>query len=132
MKFMDYINEKGLILIPVLYIIGIAIKGTKKIPDKYIPIILLVIGEIFAVLIFGVNVDAFLQGILLTGTTVYGNQIVKQLGKTECTDTCNSDTSAANTDNSDTSSTASSNLETSSKEETTEEKHTSTDVKKDE
>ena len=39
MDLLKYITEKMLILIPVLYIIGMIIKGTEKIKNKYIPVI---------------------------------------------------------------------------------------------
>ena len=36
MDFLKYITERMLILIPALYIIGMIIKGTDKIKNKYI------------------------------------------------------------------------------------------------
>lgn len=80
-NFLSYIQSEGLILIPVLYIIGMMLKGFKKIPNRYIPVILLVFGEIFTILLLGVNIESVIQGVLLTGVTVYGNQVVKQLNK---------------------------------------------------
>lgn len=80
---MQYITEHALILIPVLNILGMIIKGFPKIPDKYIPLILLFFGITGAVAIMGFNVQGVIQGILITGTAVYGNQIVKQLKKEE-------------------------------------------------
>lgn len=80
---MQYITENALILIPVLNIIGMILKGFPKIPDKYIPLILLFFGITGAVAIMGFNVQGVIQGILITGTAVYGNQIVKQLKKEE-------------------------------------------------
>lgn len=78
---MQYITEHALILIPVLNILGMIIKGFPKIPDKYIPLILLFFGITGAVAIMGFNVQGIIQGVLITGTAVYGNQIVKQLKK---------------------------------------------------
>ena len=49
--------------------------------DKYIPIILLIAGIAGAVGIMGVNADAVVQGVLVTGTTVYTNQLIKQTTK---------------------------------------------------
>lgn len=80
---MQYITEHALILIPVLNILGMIIKRFPKIPDKYIPLILLFFGITGAVAIMGFNVQGVIQGILITGTAVYGNQIVKQLKKEE-------------------------------------------------
>ena len=79
MEALTYILEKGLILIPVLNILGALIKGMEKIPDKYIPLILLVFGVLGAFGLMGLSVDAAVQGVLITGAAVYGNQIVKQL-----------------------------------------------------
>ena len=44
MTFNEYLTSEALILIPVLYVIGMLLKNTQKISDKYIPIILLVCG----------------------------------------------------------------------------------------
>ncbi|MCI5629099.1 MAG: phage holin family protein [Clostridium sp.] len=44
---------------------------------------LLPIGIGLALAIKGINVDAIIQGILVVGVTVYGNQVFKQIGKTE-------------------------------------------------
>ena len=83
MEIMKYITDNALILIPVLLIIGQVIKGVEKIPDKYIPLILLPIGIVGAMALSGWNIDGAIQGILVTGASVYGNQIFKQLKKTE-------------------------------------------------
>lgn len=80
-NILNYIVENALILIPVLYVLGSILKGTSKIDDKYIPIILLPIGIAFSIAIMGINVNAVIQGILVTGVTVYGNQLIKQATK---------------------------------------------------
>lgn len=79
----EFITENALLLIPVLNIIGAIIKNTEKIPDKYIPLILLGFGVLGAVAILGLSPQSVVQGILVTGTAVYGNQLVKQLKKSE-------------------------------------------------
>ena len=83
MEVLTYVTENALILIPVLIIIGQIIKGIEKIPDKWIPLILLPLGIVGAMALGGWTVDSAVQGILVTGTAVYGNQIVKQLKKDE-------------------------------------------------
>lgn len=80
---MQYIVGNALILIPVLNIIGMIVKGFPKIPDKYIPLILLFFGITGAVAVMGLNAGAVIQGVLITGTAVYGNQVFKQLKKEE-------------------------------------------------
>ena len=74
----EYIVENALVLIPVLNVIGMIIKNTEKIPDKYIPLILLVFGILGTVAILGLSPHSVVQGVLVTGAAVYGNQIVKQ------------------------------------------------------
>ena len=83
MEILQYITQNALILIPVLLIIGRILKGIEKIPDKWIPLILLPLGVVGAMALGGWTVDSAVQGILVTGTAVYGNQIVKQLQKDE-------------------------------------------------
>lgn len=83
MEILTYITENALILIPVLIIIGQIIKNIEKIPDKWIPVILLPVGVVGAMALGGWTVASVIQGVLVTGAAVYGNQIVKQLKKNE-------------------------------------------------
>ena len=83
MEIITYITENAIILIPVLIIIGLILKKLEFIPDKYIPLILLPIGIVGAMALGGWTVESTIQGILVTGAAVYGNQIVKQLRKDE-------------------------------------------------
>ena len=83
MEILSYIMDNALILIPVLLVLGQIVKGIQKIPDKWIPIILLPIGVAGALALGGVSVDSAVQGVLVTGAAVYGNQIVKQVMKSE-------------------------------------------------
>lgn len=92
----EYIKPELLILTVVLYFVGIGIKNTELIKDKYIPIILGVVG----VLISGIYIVAtstingyqevltviftsIVQGILVAGASVYINQVIKQSNKEE-------------------------------------------------
>lgn len=83
MEILTYITENALILIPVLLVIGQIIKNIEKIPDKWIPVILLPLGILGAMALGGWTVDSAIQGVLVTGAAVYGNQLVKQLKKDE-------------------------------------------------
>jgi hypothetical protein len=83
MDIYTYLIEDALILVPVLLILGTIIKGIDFIPDKYIPLILLPVGILGAIAGGGFNVGSIIQGILVTGAAVYGNQLVKQLKKDE-------------------------------------------------
>lgn len=83
MDFMNYILENALVLIPVLLIVGQIIKGIEVLPNKYIPVLLLPVGVVGAMALCGWTVDGAIQGVLVTGAAVYGNQLVKQLKKGE-------------------------------------------------
>lgn len=82
-EILNYIVGEGLILIPAVYIVGMIIRKTDKIPNKYIPVILLPLGILGAMGIMGFTVRAAIQGILITGAAVYGDQIYKQMTKKE-------------------------------------------------
>ena len=83
MDIMDFLVEQAIVLIPVLNILGVFLKKTKRVPDKYIPLILLTIGIGIAILLMGLSVHSVTQGILATGAAVLGNQVYKQLKKEE-------------------------------------------------
>jgi hypothetical protein len=80
MDIMKYITENALILVPVLYVIGMFLKNS-EVKDKLIPWILLVIGLGGSIALNGASVDSIIQGILVTGATVLGNQLYKQIQK---------------------------------------------------
>lgn len=82
MDILNYILENRLVLVPVLYIVGEFIKRTEYIKDKFIPIIILILGILFSVLMGGDTViNNVNQGILVAGATVLGNQMIKQVRK---------------------------------------------------
>ncbi|OSA89568.1 UNVERIFIED_ORG: holin [Clostridium botulinum] len=83
MDFVKYITENALVLVPAIYVLGKIIKNMETVPDKYIPILLLVVGIIGAVALMGLNATSIIQGILVTGAAVYTNQLVKQNSKEE-------------------------------------------------
>ena len=85
---MQFIKPELVILIPVLYAIGAAIKAS-PVASEYIPIILGAAGVILAMLyVMGTSdIDGSIansifvgvtQGILLAGASVYTHQIFKQ------------------------------------------------------
>lgn len=90
MDFTEYIKPELIILIPVLYLIGVAIKKS-NIADKHIPWILGVCGVVLSgIYLFAVEpiiggqaiatalFTAITQGILCAGASVYVNQLIKQ------------------------------------------------------
>lgn len=84
MDLLVYITESALVVIPVLLIIGVMFKDSKRIKDKYIPILLLVVGVLLTIgLRRNMGADTIVQGVLVTAASVYLNQIVKQLRKNE-------------------------------------------------
>ena len=75
----NYIVDDGLILIPVLYVIGYIIKQTNILSNRWIPLVLLVIGIIFSIFLLNDPiVDRVIQGILIAGVTVFIDQVKKQ------------------------------------------------------
>lgn len=82
MNLYDYIIGNAVILIPALIVLGQIIKVT-PIQNKWIPLILLPFGIVGTMAIVGWTVEGAIQGVLVTGAAVYGNQIYKQLQKEE-------------------------------------------------
>lgn len=83
MDFQNYILDQALILIPVIYILGLFLKKSTVVKNKYIPLILLFFGIALSLLLVGLNVQGIIQGILVSGTAVFANQIIKQSLKQE-------------------------------------------------
>ncbi len=86
----EFIKPELLVLVPVLYLVGIALKKS-AVKDKHIPWILGLAGVVLAALwilssstINGLQsaaaavFSALVQGVLVAGASVYVNQIVKQ------------------------------------------------------
>lgn len=96
MDITSYIETELYIIVPVLYAVGMIFKKSDVVPDKFIPIILGLLGialasiyklayykpqdisQILAILYAGVT-----QGILCASASVYANNIIKQLKKDE-------------------------------------------------
>lgn len=89
MDFSNYIMPELLVIVPVLWVAGWIIKQADFIKNKWIPLILGVVGVLLAVCYvlggqrFSVTAlfTAITQGILCAGVAVYGNQLVKQMKK---------------------------------------------------
>lgn len=86
---LQYLKPELVVLIPVLYFLGLALKKAAFVKDNYIPLILgavsigLVFVYILAVEGWSMNVVWFslIQGVLACAGAVYFNQIYKQLIK---------------------------------------------------
>lgn len=92
----NYIKPELVVVAFVLYFIGMGIKKSETIKDKYIPLILGAVGIVLcAIWVLGTcplgtmqNVaiatfTAIVQGVLVAGLSTYVNQIIKQAEKTE-------------------------------------------------
>lgn len=95
-QILNYVKPELVVVAIVLYFVGMGLKQSQTVADKYIPIILGVIG----IVICGIYViatcslsgvqnvamaifTAIVQGILVAGLSTYVNQIIKQAGKEE-------------------------------------------------
>lgn len=93
---MNYVKPELIVVAIVLYFIGIWIKNTESIKDKWIPMILGALGIVLCALwvlattpitsgaVFLMAVfTAIIQGILVAALSTYVNQLIKQAAKTE-------------------------------------------------
>lgn len=88
MDIMKYVVAQVLPVAAALYVLGFIFKKAEFVKDKYIPLILLVlgIGGAFGLLALSNKADitnAIIQGVLATGLAVMVNQIPKQIKKSE-------------------------------------------------
>ena len=93
-QIMNYVKPELLVLAVVLYFVGMWLKTAQAVKDKYIPLILGMLGiALCAVWVLatcplktGANIamaafTAIVQGILVAGLSTYVNQIIKQTKK---------------------------------------------------
>ncbi|MBU5307539.1 phage holin family protein [Clostridioides mangenotii] len=78
MDIMSFIPEQLLIIVVVLNVLGVACKSYPILDNKYIPIILLLLGIVFSICLVGLNVTSIMQGILCWGVAIGVNQTYKQ------------------------------------------------------
>ena len=95
-QIMSYVKPELIVVAIVLYFIGIWLKQSQALKDKYIPLVLGIVGIfvcgiwVMAIASFATAQDialavftAIVQGILVAGLSTYVNQIFKQLNKEE-------------------------------------------------
>lgn len=95
-QIMNYVKPELIVVAIVLYFVGMALKKTERVSDKYIPLILGGVGIVLsAVWVFATSqltngqeiamavFTALVQGILVAGLSTYVNQVIKQVQKTE-------------------------------------------------
>lgn len=93
---MEYVKPELISVAAVLYFIGIGLKKAQTVKDKYIPIILGIVGIVLcAVWVLATETlsggqdmamavfTAVVQGILVAGLSNYTNQVAKQMKKDE-------------------------------------------------
>lgn len=78
MDILKFINENYMILVAVLIVLGSFLKNSSKVPDWSIPWVLLVVSVGFSVWMGGLSPDVVIQGVLVAGGAVLGNQLYKQ------------------------------------------------------
>ncbi len=95
-QIMNYVKPELVVVAIVLYFIGMWLKQAAFIKDKYIPLVLGIVGIfvcgiwVMATASFATGQDiasaifaSITQGILVAGLSTYVNQIIKQLNKEE-------------------------------------------------
>lgn len=80
MEIKEFVQERFYALAPALYVLGMLIKSTRTVNDRFIPIILSIVGIVLAIWLIGFTADAIIQGMLCAGLAVWGNQVLKQMG----------------------------------------------------
>lgn len=93
---MNYVKPELVVLAFVLYFIGVWIKKTELVKDKYIPAVLGLVGIVFsAMYVFATSrfdgastilmaiFTSVMQGVLCAGLSTYVNQLIKQSKKDE-------------------------------------------------
>ena len=83
-QILNYVKPELVVVAIVLYFVGIGLKNTEKVADKYIPVILGIIG----IVICGIYVVATCdlkgtQNIAMAIFSNYVNQLIKQMNKDE-------------------------------------------------
>jgi hypothetical protein len=78
LDLLQYLNENYLMLVPVLWILGFALKQTPHIPDWSIIWIISGVSLVIGWFAFGFSFEAFANGIIASGISVFGHQLYKQ------------------------------------------------------
>lgn len=92
---LEFIKPELVVLAVVLYLVGVALKKS-AVKDKFIPLVLGVVSVVLATLYVVATSDlstpqnvalavfcSITQGVLCAGASVYINQLIKQIKKTE-------------------------------------------------
>lgn len=71
-----YIKKEAFILIPALYFLGLILEQTQKIPKWTHAWIKLIIAEFCCLVYFGLDIRAFVQGIMVTGAEMIFKDLI--------------------------------------------------------
>ncbi|MED3662882.1 phage holin family protein [Ureibacillus sp. FSL K6-8385] len=63
----DYIYPESVVIIPVLYLLGLFLNRTPKVPPWVTPWVQVVLGIAFCIGYYGFIIEAFVQGVLVAG-----------------------------------------------------------------
>ena len=95
MQITDYVKPELIVVALVLYFVGMWIKQSEAVMDRYIPLINGGLGIVCGIYVLATSTcrsgqeifmaifTAITQGILLAGLSTYVNQIIKQIGREE-------------------------------------------------
>lgn len=93
LNLIELVPSNLLILVAVLYVLGSGLKKSLTVPDKYITLILLVLGITLSILLAIINaqyktlleaaINGLMHGIICWGIAIGINQTAKQLNKEE-------------------------------------------------
>lgn len=95
-QILNYVKPELVVVAIVLYFVGVGLKNTETVADKYIPAILGALGIVICGIYVVATCDlkgtqniamavftAIVQGILVAGLSNYANQLIKQMNKDE-------------------------------------------------
>lgn len=93
-QIINYIKPELIVVAIVLYFVGMGLKQTQTVKDKYIPVILgatsILLATIYVIATCPIGTmqeiamavfTAIVQGVLVAGLSTYVNQIIKQANK---------------------------------------------------
>lgn len=79
MEFLqEFLIEEAFVVVASLWIIGVFIKELPFDKEWLIPFLLLPLGIVGTTALMGVNAEAILQGVIVTGIAVLGHQMYTQ------------------------------------------------------
>lgn len=78
-EILQFVLDESLVMIPALWILGVIIKHTNILDNRWIPVVLLGVSAILTPLILdGYTAKTIVQAIYVTGVAVFGHQLIKQ------------------------------------------------------